>query len=283
MPTDRAWKMSGLIIALLLGGSGLCGAKAAEKRESAPVPAEQAAPATALFAHVAIGGGFSTLFTLLNTGSDTLTGSLILTKSDGTPMDATLNVQSSSTVLAPSAALVIPPGGVRFIEATGKPDTLTAGWARVESTGGAPGGVATFQLQSGSRLISIAGVLSAEETSVATIPVTDDAGQGRYTGYAAANRGSSNISIRIALVNADGTVRQVLRPPSLNPLEAGKHVARFLFEDLGDMALKFQGSMVLISDDGGKFSVVALVQSDGAAGPLYTAIPVIPAKSPGIK
>jgi hypothetical protein len=282
MVTDRVWKLSGLIAVLLFAVSGLCSAGAAENRRSAPAPAEQSAPTTALFAHVAIGGGFSTLFTLLNTGNDSLTGSLILTKSDGTPMDATLNERSTATVQAPSAGIVIPPGGVRFIEATGNPDTLIAGWARVESTGGSPGGVATFQLQSGPRLISVAGVLSAEETSVATIPVADDAGQGRYTGYAAANHGSGDISIRIVLVNADGSTRQVLRPPLLNPLKAGNHVARFLFQDLNDPAFKFQGSMVLISDSGGEISVVALVQSDGAAGPLYTAIPVIRSKAPNI-
>jgi len=268
MLTDRAWNISGLIVALVLGVFSLCGARAAEKRGSAPVPTQQSAPTTALFAHVAVGGGFSTLFTILNTGNDTLTGSLILTKSNGAPMDVTLNDGSLTPAQAPPAGMIIPPGGVRFIEATGSPDTVTAGWARIESTGGSPGGVATFQLQSGPRLISAAGVLSTV--------------QGRYTGYAAANHGSGDISIRILLVNADGSVRLDTRPPLLNPLRAGNHVARFLFQDLNDPAFKFQGSMVLISDSGGKFSVVALVQSDGAAGPLYTAVPVIPTKAPNI-
>jgi hypothetical protein len=280
MTPGRACRISALIIALALGLFGQNGAGAAENRQ--PATAEQSAPTTALFAHVAVGGGFSTLFTLLNTGSEPLLGNLILTKSDGTPMDVTMRAQDSIPLQSPAAELAIPPGGIRFIEATGKPDALVAGWARVESTGGSPGGVAAFQLQSGNRLISITGVLNAEETSVATIPVTDDAGLRRYTGYAAANRGSGSISIRIVLVNADGSVRQVLRPALLNPLRAGNQVARFLFQDLNDTALTFQGSMVLIADNGAAFSVVALVQSEGAEGPLYTAVPVIPAKAPGI-
>jgi hypothetical protein len=40
--------------------------------------------------------------------------------------------------------------------------------------------------------------------------------------------------------------------------------------------------MVLIADGGRKFAVVALVQNSGAAGNLYTAIPVIRSKAPGI-
>jgi hypothetical protein len=40
--------------------------------------------------------------------------------------------------------------------------------------------------------------------------------------------------------------------------------------------LKFRGSMVLEGQSGKKFSIVALVQSQG----LLTAIPVIPEKSP---
>lgn len=282
MITHRAWKISGLFVALLLGASGLYSVRAAEKREATLIPAEQSAPTTALFAHVAIGSGFSTLFTLLNTGSETLFGSLILTKSDGSPMDVKLNEQGLTPVQSPTTQIVIPPGGVRFIEAKGNPDTLVSGWARVESTGGSPGGVATFQLISGSRLISISGVLNAEETDVATIPVTDNSAEGRYTGYAIANSGSGDLSVRIVLVDADGSVRQVLKPPMLNPVRAGSHVARFLFQDMNDPEFKFQGSMVLISDGGVKFSVVALLQSDGAAGPLYTAVPVIPSKAPGI-
>lgn len=45
---------------------------------------------TGLFAQVAVGGGFSTVFSLTNTGADALTGSLILTSAAGTPLTATL-------------------------------------------------------------------------------------------------------------------------------------------------------------------------------------------------
>jgi len=276
-----------LVLALCLVGGWTRSSAAEQPRATtkAAAPAAQQNPTTALFAHVAIGGGFSTVFTLLNTGNDTLVGNLVLTRSDGIPLVAALEFSSpAGAVSASTAEVVIPPGGVRIVEARAQvnQDAPTAGWARVESTGGALGGVATFQLESESRLISIAGVLSAEQTHVATIPAIDDIREGRYTGYAAANHGSSNIFVRIVMVNADGTIRQTLRPPMLNPLEPGRQIARFLFQDVNDPEFKFQGSMILIADDDRDFSVVALVQSEGAAGPLYTAIPVIPSKTPGI-
>ena len=153
----------------------------------------------------------------------------------------------------------------------------------MESAGGALGGVATFQFASGGQLVSVAGVLSADDTDVATIPVDDDATKGRFTGYAVANHEDNDVNIRIILVDANGVpVGQPMRPSQLNPLRAKNHVARFLFQDLNDPNLKQQGSMVLIADGGRKFAVVALVQNSGAAGNLYTAIPVIRSKAPGI-
>jgi len=256
-------------------------------------PVSVSEPITALFPQIAIGGGFSTVITLMNTGSDVLSGNLVLTKSDGTPLDAALSpktmvrtaVAGGGTVLAASTAITIPPGGSRFIEAgpVNATDPTAAGWARVESTGGTVNGVATFQFTSGAQLTSVAGVLGADDTDVATIPVDDDAAQGRFTGYAVANHENDDVNIRIIVVDPNGVpVGQPMRPPQLNPLRAKNHVARFLFQDLDDPNLKFQGSMVLIADGGAKFAVVALVQNSGAAGNLYTAIPVVRSKAPGI-
>ena len=239
-------------------------------------PVSVSQPITALFPQVAVGGGFTTLFTLVNTGIDALSGNLILTNSNGSPMEVALSAPSS---------LTIPSGGAKFIEAApvNPTDSTAAGWARVESAGGALGGVATFQFASGGQLVSVAGVLSADDTDVATIPVDDDATKGRFTGYAVANHEDNDVNIRIILVDANGVpVGQPMRPSQLNPLRAKNHVARFLFQDLNDPNLKQQGSMVLIADGGRKFAVVALVQNSGAAGNLYTAIPVIRSKAPGI-
>lgn len=151
----------------------------------------------------------------------------------------------------------------------------------MESSGGTLGGVATFSLTSGGQLQAIAGVLSADVTSVATIPVDNDDNLHRYTGFAIANPGSSSINIKIVAVNQDGTIVDAVSPPGLNPLPARQQVARFLHDYLPNRAT-FRGSMVLVGQAGTTFSVVALVQVQGDTGPLYTAIPVIPAKAPNI-
>jgi hypothetical protein len=237
-----------------------------------------------LFAHVAVGGGFTTVFTLVNTGADAATGSLILTRNDGNPLDTNLAEPSvlqegTDRVFASSAPISIPPGGTQIIQATptnpSDPATVT-GWGRVESEGGAINGVGTFQFAPGGTLSTIAGVLASPTVSVVTIPVNDDGGQNRFTGYAVANPGSAPINIKIVVVNSDGSVAQTLNPAALNPLGPGRQVASFLFQDLGNSNHK--GSMVLIAEGGAQFAVVALVQDRG----LFTAIPVIPSKAPNI-
>ena len=242
--------------------------------------AERSAPAqstvTALFSHVAIGGGFTTTFTLLNTGGSVLTGNLILTAQDGTPLTAAFTGPSGFQANAASVPLNIPIGGTQFwtASAPGSNDPQKAGWARVESSGGTLGGVATFQLTSGGNLLTIAGVLSSDPVQFATIPVDDNLDQNRYTGYAVANPGTDTLSIKVQTVNADGSRGTTL---TAIPLAPGHQKATFLFQDPA-AGREFQGSVVLIELNGKKFSVVALVQNQG----LYTAIPVIPSKAPAI-
>ncbi len=242
------------------------------------------ATVTALFAQVAVGGGYSTVFTLTNTGNDSVTGNLILTRADGTALNSTLSSSSGSggpsPVVASSAALSIAPGGTEIITSTmpASNDVVT-GWARVESSGGQLGGVATFQLNDSGGLKTVVGVLSADATAVVTIPVNDDGSQSRFTGYALANPGTAPIQISIFLVDSSGVVTRTLSQAiSLDP---GKQVARFLFQDVSDPNFSFQGSAVLKSDTGGKFVAVSLVQVQDP-NVLFTAIPVINGKSANI-
>jgi hypothetical protein len=248
---------------------------------------------TALFAQVAIGGGFSTTFTLLNTGSTALTGNLVLTleKSDGTPnvtvTDLALNQTSTFSGFSITVPISsIPPGGTTFLsaESTNPSDSVAVGWGRVDSTGGTLGGVATFAFTSAGQLQTIAGVLSSDLVSAATIPVDDDVGRQRITGYAVANPGSSPITIKVLEVPADGNSATAVTLNSIT-LDPGKHTASFFFQDPNavdypGMSPTFRGSAVLIGQAGATFCVVALVQVQGATGLLYTVIPVFPSKAP---
>jgi hypothetical protein len=233
------------------------------------------ASSSALFAHVAVGGGYTTVFTFLNTGSTPLTGNLILTKSDGTPLTAALSDPTGA--VGSSVPLSIAPGGTQFVTASSvnASDTTATGWARVESTGGTLGGVATFQLVEGGTLKTIAGVLASGTVDTATIPLDDDDAAARYTGYAIANPGAEAITIKAVTVKADGTPGATLRMIALRP---GEQVAAFFFQAQEPSNRVFQGSVVLMGQGGAKFVLVALVQDQG----LFTAIPVINAKAPGI-
>ncbi len=247
------------------------------------IPASQAvaAAATNMFAQFAVGGGFTTAFTFLNTGADMATGSLILADNDGMPLSVAFASPNQPGAIASSFPISVPPGGTQVIEASAvNPGATTVGWAHVESSGGSLGGVATFQLVNGGALTTIAGVLAEDGTDSATIPINDDrtlGAQSYMTGYAVANPGSEDINIRIVVLNPDGSMSTTLDPPDLNPLSPGCHVARFLWEDLGNPNLQFRGSMILSEQAGQAFSVVALVLNQQ----LYTAIPVIPTKAPG--
>jgi hypothetical protein len=253
-----------------------------------------AADITALFPHVAIGGGYTTVFTFVNTGVDVVNGTLTLTDTQGNPLNANLLITSVSSpsfsqslsetgnaIAGPSTFVAVKSGGTQIVTATALDPTgpLQTGWARVESTGGALAGVATFQFSPSGSLQTIAGVLSSSTTSVATIPVDNNHAQGRDTGFAVANPSATDsLSIRIVKVAADGlpngTVGSITLPPS-------GQTASFLYQVDASFST-FKGSAVLIEGNGKPFAVVALVQAQGQTGALFTAIPVVPAKSPAI-
>jgi hypothetical protein len=223
------------------------------------------------FSHVAVGGGFTNVFTITNTGGTTATGTLSLTDQGGKPFLVSLNGSPAT-----SLAVSIDPGGTRIYTAAAlsPSDPAKSGWAKLESAGGSLGGVGTFLFREGSVLKTIAGVLATQPTELATIPIDNDDTLQRFTGFAVANHGTGDINIKIVAVREDGTVADTLSPPELNPLGPQRQVARFLHEYRPTLS-RFRGSMVLIGQGGNTFVVVALAQNEGK----YTAIPAIPEKS----
>jgi len=236
-----------------------------------------ALPISALFAHMAIGGGYKTTFLLQNTGTTPLNGNLILTRNDGAALNARL-VTGSIDNIGSSVPASIPPGGIQVITASAPntSDPTSSGWARVESAGGVLSGVATFQYEPAGKLQAAAGVLAADTTEFATIPLDDDDAAARYTGYAVANTSGEQITVRAVLVPESGVSgsRITLTPITL---AARTQKAVFVIQD-SSTPRRFRGSLVLMGQDARKFAVVALVQNQG----LLTAIPVVPAKASGI-
>ncbi len=239
----------------------------------APSAAE---PISMLFAHIAAGGGFATTISITNTGGDAASGTLYLTDRDGQALPVTFTDSQGGSLSSSTYPISLSAGGSMIVTAAraGAAD-IKSGSARVESTGGTLTGVATFQWIDGTKLKSIAGVLSALPVNSAVIPVDNDGGSDRYTGFAVANSGSSDVHLTIAVLREDGLVVDQEQPAELNPLAAGKQVARFLHEYKADWTI-FRGSIQITAQAGENFAVVALVQNKGQ----FTAVPVAGQKPP---
>jgi glucuronoarabinoxylan endo-1,4-beta-xylanase len=242
------------------------------------------------FPQVAVGGGYSTTFALINTGATDFVGDLVLTEQDGNPLwvdfsDSAINPPPGSTgaanLMASAYPISIASGGMITVTASavGVETSARVGWGKIESINNALGGVATFQLRNNGVLTALAGVLASRPTDVATLPVDDD-GSNRSTGFAIANPNNEDINIKLCPVMEDGIVLTAIYPLELNPLNSHKQVARFV-NQLGffPSGSRFKGSLVFIAQGGKQFVAVALVQNERQ----YTAIPVIPAKSPNVR
>jgi hypothetical protein len=245
--------------------------------------------ATFYFPQVVVSGGFTTVFTVVNTGSGTATGDLILTDDLGDPFSVNLAEPSGAleepatgqthAVIGSSFPIAVPSGTTRVFTASPVDASSPAqrGWGRVQSEGGSLNGVATFKFQEGGILKSIAGVLGSDLVACATIPVDNSEAENRFIGFAIANPNAEAIQVRVLVLDEDGSVVDVINPDELNPLPAGNQIARFLHEYVPARAT-FNGTMVLASDPVKNFVVVALVLEEG----LLSATPVVPEKPPDL-
>jgi hypothetical protein len=229
-------------------------------------------PSDIFFSQIAVGGGWSTSFTLSNTGSATVFGSLILTDYQGCPF----TVNGSPMGIGSSFPISIPAGGTLFLTANplNPADDTKTGWARVETSGGSLNGVARYQTVYEGIAQNAAGVLSSQLTQFATIPVHEDMSQELKTAFALANPTDQILTVKVALVDLNGIVLDDTVSISLNPRQQIARYFDYYFPD----RLTFQGSIVLRAQGGGTLIAVALNQIQE----LFTAIPVIPSKATNI-
>ena len=228
-----------------------------------------------LFPQVAVGGGYTTIFTVTNTGPTTASGNLILMDPQGKPLsvNGTLTYSSGTTlqVDGDSFALTVPSGGTIFLSITGL--AIQTGWATLESTGGFLTGVATYEYVVDSTIQSMVGILHAQPMQYATIPVDIDGSQDKQLAYAIANPGSQTIVIKVALVGQDGTLIEDSETVTLGP---GEQMAQYLRQEL--VRTSFKGSLVLRGQAGATFVALGLLDKQG----IFTVIPVISGKAPGV-
>lgn len=244
---------------------------------SAPFPTQGFAQTNIYSGQFAVGGGYTTIVTLLNTGGASSNGTITFTNPDGNPFTVRVTMGGGQSTTVSSLALSsFPAGGSTFItiSAVNTSDPTRSGWIRVEYTGGSVSGVATFLQTESNTLKTIAGVLSSQPVPFATIPVDNSDAEGRYAGFAIANQNSSSLSVRLVTLDENGAIVDNILPSQLN-LGARAQTAIFLHQILTNR-VNFKGSMALVGQGGQNFVVVALVLNQG----LLTAIPVIPEKAP---
>ncbi len=223
------------------------------------------------FPQIAIGGGYTTLFSISNTGSTNVNSGIIhLFNRAGLPLTAVINANSPAAVS--SIQFNLQPGASQVFAASPEDSsgTLNSGWALLETQGGEATATATFQRQVNGRLQSVAGVFGSTPSDVVVIPVDNNDSLARYTGFAVANPSDTSISIRLSVFDETGALVDESRPKPLNPLPGRNQIAVFLHEYV-DATRKFRGSMKLVGDGGSTFAAVGLQQVGG----LLTAIPVL--------
>ena len=232
------------------------------------------------FPQVAVGGGYSTLFTIINTGSAAAAANLILRDPQGDPfpVNGTLIDASGTTqpaLAADSFSFTVPSGGTVFLNAAGEQDDdqIKTGWAQLQNTEGLLTGVATYEYAVDSIPQLLVGIRQSERLQYATIPVDNDENLYKQVAYAIANPTPRTISVKLTLVAQDG---KVIDDSVRLTLEPGQQVARYLYQELD--CRNFKGSLILQAQNGATFFAIALLEKQG----LLTVTPMIPGKAPGL-
>ncbi len=234
--------------------------------------------AATFFSQVAVGSGYTTIFTFGNTGSEEISGTLLLIDQQGNPFTARGTVSNPGediySTIDSEFPLFLPPGSVATITLTAvNPNSLSSFWARVLSSGGSLYGVALYKFELQGELRAATGVLPSPLIQQATIPVDDDYIQERFTAYALSNPTDQNLDIRLALVDQEGNLVHDYIDISLEP---GEQIARYLHQELNNSHFQFKGSIILRTEGIGAFTAVAFLQNQW----LFTVIPVTPGKAP---
>jgi sugar lactone lactonase YvrE len=234
---------------------------------------------TSYFPQVAIGGGYTTQFSMTNSGSSPATATLNLTDPKGAPFVVEGVVVSpdgkTTTLTGSSFSVLLPSGGVGFI--TVKPlhpdDPIGVAWARLVSSIGSLSAVATYELTVEEAIQTMVGVLQTKRLPYATIPLDNDELDKKQMGYVIANPSGQEITIKMALVDRDGTVLEDNATLKLGPRE---YFGGYLYQEFDAADLK--GSFVMRGKGGATFVVMALLDKKG----ILTALPVVPGKFPGV-
>jgi trimeric autotransporter adhesin len=175
------------------------------------------ANASIYFPQFVDGGGYTTSLILMNTSTQTETGSLQILDNNGNPLLVNLGG---------GIPYSIPAGGAYHFQSGGLSTSAAAGWVRIVPEGSSmtPIGSGVFTYNPSDVLVSESGIPSSVATTHARVYV--DLSGGHNVGLAIANVGSTAASIAISSYQTDG-VSSIGSSYGPLPLAANGHDAKF--------------------------------------------------------
>ena len=225
---------------------------------------------TTYFPLVALGGGWSTAFSVINTGLNEITGKLSIVDSHGNPLAVSGELTDSSGTTQPSLQassfdFSVPPGGSVHLS-TAAPEGIWSGRARLENPDNSLSGMATYEYMNGATTECLFSLSQSQPLQLAVVHVDMDNSSGKQPAYVVVNPNSKPISINLKLVAQDGALAGDSVAINLGP---GEQISRYLSQDFA--FTKFRGSLVISSLNGETFLAVALLDKQG----LFTMLPLI--------
>jgi sugar lactone lactonase YvrE len=223
------------------------------------------------FPQFADGGGYTTSIFLLNNTTSPQTGSMRLSKNDGTPLiiHPALPVGWSA---GSYFAYSIPPGGFLVFQSDGSPPVVTAGSVQVipDPLRTTPAGAGVFELTQGGILVTESGIPSAVPTTHARIYV--DTSGGHDTGLAIANPSGWPMTVALSAFQADGVTPAGSSNGSVQ-LSGSGHTAAFAGQFITGLPAGFTG--VLDISAAQPFAALTLRLLNNARGDtLLTTFPI---------
>lgn len=214
------------------------------------------------FAQMADGGGYVTQINIANLGDTSTSISLALYKSDGSPMTVTIGEDTKNNFF-----YNIPPHGSIFLRTSGTARDVSAGWARVNSSGIISGSLIYRYIVMES-VISEAGLDPSSIMDGFVFMV--DTRQMYYSGVAIANPGTESAIVQYRLYSSSG---QSMMQCS-EQMGAMRHTAKLIGEIFPNQNLTDFTGKVVVTILGGQVAATTL-RFDGSLIS-FASIPVVP-------
>jgi hypothetical protein len=212
---------------------------------------------TIYFPEVVYGGGYTTNFTIINTGTALVSSQLIIYSQQGTQL-------GSIPILVPGA------GSTRYSLSDSGP--LKIGWGVIAAGTATVQGVASFDQRNDSGvLVTSSGMLGLDAGNSFLVPVESSS-----TGVAIANANTSAVNVRLRLLGENGSELASRDDTRLNPLGSRRQIVDSIgaiFPEFSGTA--FRGALVVETSGNAPSNSLAVTGFTLKEG-LFSAVPVVP-------